>query len=161
MMIQRRALLKGTLNTTAISMAASCGLLCPVRVLASIASSPWNKEAFSAKNLPSAIKSTLGSDLTEVSDQINIKAPDIAENGAVIPVTVSSALKNVTRIILLSEQNATPLVAMFELNNEMLAFISTRIKMGKTSNVIAIVTAGEKNYSARKEIKVTIGGCGG
>ena len=159
MMTQRRQFLKSTLSTAAITMAAHCGLLYPVRVLANASS--WNKEAFTARNLQTAIKSTLGSDLTEATDQIDIKVPDIAENGAVVPVTVSSTLKNVSRITLLSEKNATPLVAQFDLHSDTQASIATRIKMGKTSDVMAIVTAGEKNYSARKEVKVTIGGCGG
>lgn len=156
MMIQRRLILKGTLTTAAISIAVSCGLLYPKQVLA-----VWNKKAFTANNLQTAIKTTLGSDLTQASDQIDINAPDIAENGAVVPITVTSSLNNVSSITLLSEKNATPLVAKFDLDKDTQAFISTRIKMGETSNVIAIVTAGEKNFSARKEVKVTIGGCGG
>ena len=161
MMIQRRTFLKGSLHSTAITLAVSCGLLSPVQVLASTASWSWNREAFAARNLQTSIKSALGSDLTEASNQITIQAPEIAENGAVVPVTVSSTLKNVSRITLLAEKNTTPLAAVFDLDSSTEAFISTRLKMGQSSNVIAIVTAGDKNFSARKDIKVTIGGCGG
>lgn len=161
MMNRRRDILKGTLSTAVITLAVSSGLLYPKRILAAAFHPSWNEKAFAANNLPGAIKLAFGSDLTEVSDQIDIKAPDIAENGAVVPVTVSSSLKNIRSIALFIEKNATPLAAQFDINNDTQAYVSTRIKMGKTSHIIAVVTAGEKNFSARKEVKVTIGGCGG
>lgn len=142
--------------TGAVALAASSGLLIPGRVLAA-----WNKEAFDAKDVQSAMKGAIGTELTEASDQIKIKAPDIAENGAVVPVTVSTTMSGVTSITILSEKNGTPLVAKFNLKGKAEPFVSTRIKMGKTSNVIAICESGGKFYSARKEVKVTIGGCGG
>jgi len=154
--MQRRHFLKNTMATGAVALAASSGLLIPGRVLAA-----WNKGAFDAKDVQSAMKGAVGTELTEASDKINIKAPDIAENGAVVPVTVSTTLGDVTSITLLSEKNATPLVAKFNLKGQAEAFVSTRIKMGKTSNVIAVCESGGKFYSARKEVKVTIGGCGG
>ena len=154
--MQRRHFLKNTMATGAVALAASSGLLIPGRVLAA-----WNKTAFEAKDVQSAMKGAIGTELTEASDKINIKAPDIAENGAVVPVTVSSTLDGVKSITILSEKNGTPLVAKFNLQGKAEAFVSTRIKMGKTSNVIAICESGGKFYSARKEVKVTIGGCGG
>ena len=154
--MQRRHFLKNTLATGAVALAASSGLLVPGSVLAA-----WNKKAFDAKDVQSAMKEAIGTELTEASDKINIKAPDIAENGAVVPVTISSDLPNVTSISLISEKNGTPLVAKFNLKGGAEAFVSTRIKMGKTSNVIAVCESGGKFYSARKEVKVTIGGCGG
>ncbi len=153
--MQRRHFLKNTMATGAVALAAASGLLVPVQVLA------WNKKAFDAKDVQSAMKDAIGTELTEASDKIKIKAPDIAENGAVVPVTISSTLSGVTSITILSEKNGTPLVAKFNLKGKAEAFISTRIKMGKTSNVIAICETGGKFYSARKEVKVTIGGCGG
>ena len=154
--MQRRHFLKNTMATGAAVLAASSGLLVPGQVLAA-----WNKAAFDAKDVQSAMKGSIGTELTEASDKINIKAPDIAENGAVVPVTVSSTLGDVKSITILSEKNGTPLIAKFNLKGSAEAFVSTRIKMGKTSNVIAICESGGKFYSTRKEVKVTIGGCGG
>ena len=154
--MQRRHFLKNTMATGAAVLAASSGLLVPGQVFAA-----WNKAAFDAKDVPSAMKGSIGTDAAEASDKIKIKAPDIAENGAVVPVTVSSTLSGVTSITILSEKNGTPLIAKFNLKGTAEAFVSTRIKMGKTSNVIAICESGGKFYSARKEVKVTIGGCGG
>ena len=93
--------------------------------------------------------------------RLAIKAPDIAENGAVVPVSVSTDMAGVESIALLAEGNATPLVATFELGEGAVPDVSTRIKMGKTADVIAVVKAGGKLHSARKSVKVTIGGCGG
>jgi sulfur-oxidizing protein SoxY len=154
--MQRRFFLKSTLASSAVMMAASSGLLVPGQVLAE-----WNKAAFDATDVQSAMKGAVGSDLTDASDKIKIKAPDIAENGAVVPVTISSTLPDVKSITILSEKNGTPLIAKYNLGATSEAFVSTRIKMGKTSNIIAICESGGKLYSARKEVKVTIGGCGG
>lgn len=154
--MQRRHFLKNTMATGAIALAASSGLLVPGSVLAA-----WNKKAFDAKDVQSALKGAIGTELTEATDKIKIKAPQIAENGAVVPITISSTLSNVKSITILSEKNSTPLIAKFNLKGKTEAFISTRIKMGKTSNIIAVCESGGKFYSARKEVKVTIGGCGG
>jgi len=101
-----------------------------------------------------------GGDSPEAGD-IKIKAPDIAENGAVVPVTVSTGLENVESISILAAKNGNPLIASFNLGEGAEPFVSTRIKMGATADVIALVKAGGKLYSAKKEVKVTIGGCGG
>ena len=90
-----------------------------------------------------------------------MKAPDIAENGAVVPVTVESTMKDVQSISIVAEKNALPLIASFDLGAGALPYVSTRIKMGSTMNVQALVKAGGKVYEAKKEVKVTIGGCGG
>jgi sulfur-oxidizing protein SoxY len=153
-MLQRRIFLKLPLASSVIIMAVTSGLLTPKRVLGN-----WNKAAFNATRLQSALKSALGSDLTEASDKITIQAPEVAENGAVVQLTVSSKLENTQTITLFSAQNRTPLIAQFELDKDTQAYISTRIKMAKTSNVIAVVTADGKHYSARKEIKILVGGC--
>ena len=100
-----------------------------------------------------------GTDTT--AGDIAIKAPDIAENGAVVPVTVSTGISGVESISIFAEKNANPLTSSYILGSSTEAFVSTRVKMGKTSNVIAVVKAGGKLYSAEKEVKVTIGGCGG
>jgi len=154
--MNRRVFLQRSLATGAVALAASAGLLAPSTVLAS-----WNKAAFEAKDLSSAIKGAVTGDAPTESADIKIKAPDIAENGAVVPVTVSTTLKDVETITIFSEKNGTPLVAQFDFEKATQPFISTRIKMGKTSNVVAVVKSGGKNYQAKKEVKVTIGGCGG
>jgi sulfur-oxidizing protein SoxY len=88
-------------------------------------------------------------------------APDFAENGAVVPVTVSSTLSNVEAISIIASNNPSPLTSTYVLTSASVPFVSTRIKLGKTSNVMAVVKADGKLYSASKEVKVTIGGCGG
>lgn len=120
----------------------------------------WQKDAFMAENFDSAIDHLYGMAATD-SDAVKLKAPDIAENGAVVPVSVSTELADVESISIYVEGNPNPLSASFEISKFMQANVSTRIKMGKTSNVIAAVKAGGKVYTTRQEVKVTIGGCGG
>jgi len=153
--MQRRTFMKGTLAASGVAVAVSAGLLSPRAVLAA-----WPKSAFGAKSVPDAL-SGLGISTTSTSGDIKIKAPDIAENGAVVPVTVKTTIPGVTSIAILTEKNASPLAANFNLKGSAKGMVATRIKMQKTSPVIAIVKAGGKAYSARKEVKVTIGGCGG
>lgn len=153
---KRRIFIKGTLAGGSVAAALAAGLLTPTQVFAA-----WPKNAFEAKSVGDASKGIVGTDLSEPSGDIEIKAPDIAENGAVVPVTVSTGLKGVESISLVVEGNGTPLAASFVLSAAAEPNVSTRIKMGKTSNVIALVKSGGKVYSARKEVKVTIGGCGG
>jgi sulfur-oxidizing protein SoxY len=154
--MKRRIFLKGSLATGALGAAISTGLLVPRAALAA-----WSKEAFAAKDVNSALSSLLGSSSLAASDKIKIKAPDIAENGAVVPISVSTTIAGVESINLLVEKNQLPLAASFVLGAGALGDVSTRIKMGKTSSVIAVVKAGGKLHSTGKEVKVTIGGCGG
>ncbi len=153
---RRRMILKGGLSVGAISAAIGAGLLAPQALFAA-----WNEAAFRSKDVSSAMKAVFGDDATEESGSISIKAPPIAENGAVVPVSVETSMSGVSSISILVEQNGTPLAAKFNYTDQSVPFISTRIKMGKTSNVIAVVEAGGKRYSAKQEVKVTIGGCGG
>jgi len=153
---ERRMFLKGAGAAGTIAMAIATGLLKPGQVLAA----EWNKTAFEAKNTADALKD-IGAAGAAKSADILIKTPDIAENGAVVPVEVTSKIPGVTSIAILSEQNVNPLIAEFELSNGAEGFVSTRIKMAKTSNVTVVVKAGGKVYTASKEVKVTIGGCGG
>jgi sulfur-oxidizing protein SoxY len=152
----RRIFLKGSLAGSAVAVALGAGLLVPGQVLAA-----WPKGAFEAKSVNDAMNGLVGTDLSEASSSIEIKAPDIAENGAVVPVTVTADIPNVESISVIAEGNGTPLAASFILAAAAQPNVSTRIKMGKTSNVLAVVKADGKIYSARKEVKVTIGGCGG
>jgi len=153
---KRRILLKGSLAAGAVGVAISAGLLTPRTVLAA-----WPEAAFQAKSVDDALTALFGSATHEASDSIKIKAPDIAENGAVVPVTIESDMENISSISIIAAGNQTPLIASFELGEGAIGFVSTRIKMAKTSEVIAVVKAGDKVYSAAKEVKVTIGGCGG
>jgi sulfur-oxidizing protein SoxY len=154
--LKRRMLLQGTIATSAIGIAVGAGLLTPKAVLAA-----WPKEAFTAKDIPGALNLLMGADNAEESGDINIKAPDIAENGAVVPVTVSTTLPDVESIAIIAANNPVPLIANFNLMDGAEGFVSSRIKMGKSGDVIAVVKSGGKLYRTAKEVKVTIGGCGG
>lgn len=154
--MKRRIFLKRSLAASAVGIAAGAGLLAPQQILAA-----WNKAAFEAKELPDALNALLGSSSHAESGDISVKAPDIAENGAVVPVTVSTSIADAESIAVIASNNPVPLVANFVLGTGASGFASTRIKMGKTGDVIAVVKAGGKLYSAKKEVKVTIGGCGG
>jgi len=153
---QRRLMVKSSVVTAALGTAIAAGLISPKLVLASQLS-----PAFSSKNTDDAIKQLFAGHSVEDSKAIKIKVPDIAENGAVVPVTVTSTLKGIESISLLVSNNATPLIANFALPENAEAFVSTRIKMGKSSDVIALAKVGNKLYRAAAEVKVTIGGCGG
>ena len=154
--MKRRVFLKGSLASGMVAVAVGAGMLSPRQVLAA-----WPKDAFEAKNVNDAMNGLFNTDLAPASDAIILDAPDIAENGAVVPVKITVKMKGVESISIIAENNQTPLIASFNLAANAHGFVSTRIKMGKTSNVIAVVKAGGKVYSARKEVKVTIGGCGG
>ena len=154
--MKRRVFLKGTLAGSAVAVGVGAGLVTPRQVLAA-----WPKNAFEAEDVQNALKGLHDTALTEPSDDIQIKAPDIAENGAVVPVTVSTGIANADSMSIIVEKNGTPLAASFNLASNAEGYVSTRIKMGETSDVIATVKSGDKIYSARKQVKVTIGGCGG
>ena len=154
--VKRRILLKGSLTASALGVAVAAGLLTPQRVLAA-----WPDKAFAAKTLPEMLQELLGDGNTEESGDINIKAPDIAENGAVVPVTISTNIAGAESIAVVAINNPAPLIASYNLGEGAEGFVSTRIKMGKSGDVIAVVKSGGKLYSAKKGVKVTIGGCGG
>lgn len=149
---QRRTLLTVAASTSAL---AAAGLL----KSASAHAASWNKSAFESKAAAEAIKSLGASNLIE-SDAIAITAPDIAENGAVVPVAVTSKIPNTQSIAVVAEKNPFPLAASFDIANGAEPYASVRIKMGQTSHVRAIVKADGKFYTAAKEVKVTVGGCG-
>ena len=120
----------------------------------------WNKAAFDTKSVDDTVKA-LGGSASAQSGDITITAPDIAENGAVVPVGVTSKIPNTQAIYILVEKNPNTLAAGFGIPAGTDANIATRIKMGQTSNVHAVVKADNKFYVATKEVKVTLGGCGG
>ena len=154
---KRRTFLKGAGAVSTVAVAAAAGLIKPTEVLAA----EWNKGAFDAKSVADAMKGIGIAGAASDSKDILIKAPDIAENGAVVPVEVTSKIAGTTGIAMRVETNANPLTANFDLANGAEGYVSTRIKMGQTSNVRVVVKAGGKSYTAVKEVKVTIGGCGG
>ena len=130
-------------------------LLLPLRALAA-----WNKEAFGAKTAGDALK-ILGVGTPAESKDILIEAPQIAENGAVVPVEITSNVPGTRSIAVVVEKNPFPLVAKFDFTESAVPFVKVNVKVGESSFVRAIAEAGGKYYSAQREVKVTIGGCGG
>jgi sulfur-oxidizing protein SoxY len=140
------------------AMLATLGLLPEV---AQAQAAPYNKAAFDAKTMPELMKA-LGAAAPVESKDVTISGPDIAENGAVVPIGASTALPGVKRMLLLVEKNPSMLSAMFDVTDAVDANFSTRVKMGQSSNVFAVaLMADGKVLYAVKEIKVTLGGCGG
>ncbi|WP_342620022.1 thiosulfate oxidation carrier protein SoxY [Rhodoferax sp. GW822-FHT02A01] len=145
-------------STQVAAMLATLGLL---PELAQAQAAGFNVAAFDAKNMADLMKALGGSAPTESKD-VTITGPDIAENGAVVPVGASTALPGVKRILLLVEKNPSMLSAMFDVTDAVDANFSTRVKMGQSSNVFAVaMMADGRSLYASKEIKVTLGGCGG
>ena len=139
----------------ALVAALAIGLARPLAALAA-----WNKDAFGAKTAADALKN-LGVPNAAPSSELHIEAPQIAENGAVVPIEVSSNIPGTTALIIVIDKNPFPLTARFDFKDGALPFVKVNVKMGETSDVRAIAEAGGKHFSASKEIKVTIGGCGG
>ena len=150
MNLHRRNLLQ---FTAIFTLMASAGLITEAQA------EEWNKAAFEGKSLDEVFKA-LGTSTPEKSSLISMNAPDIAENGAVVPVSISSNLK-AQQIAILVEKNPSTLAAQFFIPVGTESFVSTRIKMAQTSNVFGLVKADGKWLMASKEIKVTLGGCGG
>ena len=144
--------------TGAFGLLAAAGLMTTQEALAQ--QQAWNKVAFEQKNLADTVKALGGSAPTESAD-ISITAPDIAENGAVVPVAISSKIPNTQAVYIMVEKNPNMLAAGFNIPQGTEPNVTTRIKMGQTSNVYAVVKADNKFYMASKEVKVTLGGCGG
>ena len=130
----------------------------PARAAADAAK--WPKDAFAQKTEAEAIKSLYGR-TPEPSDKVTLEAPEIAENGAVVPISVSTTLPGVTSIAIVVSENPFPLAANYPLPPGTAPMVANRLKMAKTSKVIALVASGDKVFSASKEVKVTVGGCGG
>ena len=141
--------------------AAVAAALAAAGLLPAHAQAGWNKAAFDAKSVD-AVWKALGVAKPVESTDITLTAPDIAENGAVVPVAASSALPNVKSIVFLIEKNPTTMAGSFEFTDAVETSISTRVKMAQTSNVYAVAMLGDgRTLYAKKEVKVTLGGCGG
>ena len=121
----------------------------------------WPKTSFDIKDLTDSVKSVYGHNNLEESSKVKLKAPSIAENGAIVPINVSTSLENVDSIMIFVENNPQPLSSGYQLTQLAEPSIGTRLKMGKTSNVMAAVKSGDKVFTSTQEVKVTIGGCGG
>lgn len=150
MRLSRRLMLKGGL--------AFAALAAMPRVLLA---ATWPAKAFSQSAAAEAMTDLFGTDQTTASDQITLKVPQIAENGAVVPVTITTTLSDVESISIVVDKNPRPLAATFELPPGTLPDVASRIKMGQTSDVMAVVKTKSGLFSASKQVKVTIGGCGG
>ena len=158
MSMNRREALKATGGYGVLGLFVAAGVITPEEARAQQAE--WNKAAFEAKDVAGVAKG-FGGDGAAVSDKITVTGPDIAENGAVVPVGATTTLANVQMIALLVEKNPNALAAAFMLTPEAEPFVTTRVKMGQSSDVFALVKADGKFHVAKKEIKVTLGGCGG
>ena len=155
MNISRRTFLKLTGGAGAFAAAFAAGLVASGQAWAAT----WNKAGFDSKALADVLK-TLGATAATESRDIVITAPDIAENSALVPVEVTSRIPNTQSVSVIAEKNPFPLVATIELFNGSEPYAYVRIKMGQTSNVWAVVKADGKFYTAKKEVKITVGGCG-
>lgn len=152
--ISRRAFLRQGSTAWVLAAAAGSGLLQPAQARAV----EWKRSAFAAKDVAVA-QAEVGIRSPTHSAGVLISAPDIAENGAVVPVEVTSRIADTSSIYVIGEKNLHPLIAQIEIAPGTEPFISLRIKMGETSKLRAVVKAGGKFYTAEKEVMITIGGC--
>jgi len=153
----RRKVLKSGGGATLLTLLAAAGWLKPGDAFAA----DWNKAAFESKTMDEADKSIAGGTPAQTKDVVFFSTPDIAENGAVVPIGVTSNLPKTESIAILVEKNPNMLAASFDIPAGTEPSLTTRVKMGQSSNVYALVKADGKYYVASKEIKVTLGGCGG
>jgi sulfur-oxidizing protein SoxY len=138
------------------------GLLAAAGLLPATAQAAWSQAAFDAKSVADAAKALGGAGAPVESKDVTLTGPDIAENGAVVPVGCSTALAGVKRMMILVEKNPSVLAAVFDVSDAVEASFNTRVKMGQSSNVYAVAMMGDgKVLFSGKEIKVTLGGCGG
>ena len=149
--------MKQTRRIVIMGLLAALGtaLLGPVRALAA-----WNKSAFEAKSAIDAMRA-LGVANAEDSKAIEIRAPEIAENGAVVPIDITSNIPGTTAISVFIEKNPFPYTGTFDVSQGAVPYVHLRVKIGESSPVRVVVAAGGKHYTSAKEVKVTIGGCGG
>ena len=137
------------------------GLLASTGLFPQFAHAAFNKAAFDAKSVQDALKA-IGAGAPVESKDVTITGPDIAENGAVVPLGASTTLPNVKQLLILVEKNPAVLIAMFHMTDSIDTNVATRAKMGQSSDVYAVaITADGKALFAKKEVKVTLGGCGG
>jgi sulfur-oxidizing protein SoxY len=150
---QRRGVLKAAGAFGALLVA---GLLRPVAAFAA----GWNKEAFGAKTAADALR-LIGAAGAAPSSALVIEAPEIAENGAVVPIEITSNIPGTKSISVMIEKNPFPLSSVFEFGDGAMPYVKLNVKIGESSDVRVLAEAGGKHFVASKSIKVTIGGCGG
>jgi len=150
--MDRRSILKaaGTISAAAVALAAF-----PRAVFAA-----YSEKAFKNPKVEDSLNELFGGNATTPSGDVKLKAPDIAENGAVVPIEVSTSLK-ADKIAFMVKENPNPLAIVADIPAGTEAMVKTRVRMGKTTQVTAVVSSNGKLYTASKEVKVTIGGCGG
>jgi len=153
---RRRVVLRSAGATGALAAALAAGLLKPERVLAAT----WDESAFRKKDVADALKS-IGADNAVASKEVLLDVPEIAENGAVVPVEITSRVPGTTSIAVVIDKNPFPLTSRFDFMEGALPYVKLNVKMGQSSNIRVIAEAGGKHYVAMREVKVTIGGCGG
>ncbi|HEX5863754.1 MAG TPA: thiosulfate oxidation carrier protein SoxY [Casimicrobiaceae bacterium] len=154
---KRRAILKSGGGATLLGLLTAAGWLKPGDAWGET----WNKAAFDTHSLADTMQALGGGDPAQSKDIVFFQTPEIAENGAVVPIGVTSNIPKTESIAILIEKNPNLLAAVFDIPAGTDPTISTRVKMAQSSNVYALVKADGKYYVAAKEIKVTLGGCGG
>lgn len=155
MINNRRNFLKKSLALSGWCLATISGLLVPI-----IAQAKWSAEKYARTSLDETLSKILGNQKPSTSDKIHIKIPEIAENGAIVPITIRSELNDTQSISIVAEKNPVPLIAQFSFAPEMNKQVTARIKLAETCDVIAIVHANSRYYITRQSVQVTIGGCG-
>jgi sulfur-oxidizing protein SoxY len=136
--------------------ALAAGFTAPLSAFAAV----WNKEGFSAKSVADALKG-IGATNPATSKDLVIEAPEIAENGAVVPIEITSNIPGTSSLAIVADKNPFPLIAKFDFMEGTLPYVKLNVKMGETSDIRVIAEAAGKHYAAAQNIKVTIGGCGG
>lgn len=155
--MKRREFVLSTTGTAALGLAVGAGLF----PAAASAQTAWNKAAFEAKNLADVVKALGGSAAATESKDVILSAPEIAENGNVVRLGAQSAIAGTTWLGLVVEKNPAALTAGFDVIDGTEPNMSTNVKMGQSTNVYALAKVGDKFFYAVKEVKVTLGGCGG
>ena len=159
--MERRDFLSRSSGATAVAIATATGLPVAKAQTAAANAPGWNKAAFDSKNLAEVAKAMGATSAPVESKDVMLQAPEIAENGNVVRIGAQSNIAGTTQIAFVVEKNPSALAAMFDVPAGTDANVSTNIKMGQSSNVYALAKAGDKYYYAVKEVKVTLGGCGG
>lgn len=155
----RRAFLKASVALSAYSFATATGLIAPATSQAD-----WLANFFTPTTLDETVQKTLnmaGASKINSTDKIELKLPSIAENGAVVPISITSTLELVEQLYVFVEKNPVPLAAIFNLSPDVEPFASTRLKIAQTCDVIVVAKAAGQLYKVQQTVKVTIGGCGG
>lgn len=153
----RRTILKGAVAGGLVGLGLGSF---PFPAYADADAKEWPADAFKHKNEADTLKALYGK-TAEPSDKISLDAPEIAENGAVVPIAITSTLPKVTGIAILVLENPNVLAAAYKIPDGTMAAVANRLKMAKTSKVVAVVESNGKLFTASKEVKVTVGGCGG